>query len=99
MTSDTQFSQIDNDLLLLALNSMEEAFVAYDGDGCLVVCNQSFRKMYGYTPEQAHPGVHFRELGKIDIEHGNVAVEDGEGEDYLERKAEYRRTLKPTFPR
>lgn len=84
-------------VLLNAVDSMEEALVAYDADGRLLLCNRAFRAMYGYTPEQARPGVHFRELGEIDIRQGNIAVEDEEGEDYLARKAEYRRTLEGSF--
>ena len=94
--AETQLNPQD-DLLIAALNSMEEAVVVYDTDGCLVTCNRSFMEMYNYSTDQARPGVHFRELGEIDIRHGNVAIEDEEGEDYLERKAEYRRTLKGSF--
>ena len=80
-----------------ALDSMEEAVVVYDANGCLVTCNRSFMEMYNYSVDQARPGVHFRALGEIDIRHGNVAIEDEKGQDYLERKAEYRRTLKGSF--
>lgn len=87
----------DDGVLLYALNSMEEALVAYDADGRLLFCNRAFLVMYGYTPQQARPGVHFRELGEIDIRQGNVVVEDEKGEDYLERKAAYRKSLTGSF--
>ena len=32
-------------ILLNAIGSMEEAFVAYDAEGRLIVCNQAFRDM------------------------------------------------------
>lgn len=82
-----------------ALAAISEAFALYDADGRLVTCNQKFRDLYGYTEEEARPGVHFRELGRIDIERGNVIIEDdqGGGEAYLERKAEYRRRLEGSF--
>ena len=83
--------------LLDALASMEEALVAYDAEGRLLLCNDAFEQMYGYTGEQARRGVHFRELGEIDVYHGNIVVEDEEGEDYLARKAEYRRRLEGSF--
>ena len=85
------------DLLLDAFNSIGEAFVAYDKDGLLLTCNDAFRQMYGYSKEEARPGVHFRELGEIDVLHGNVVVGDGQGEDYLKRKAEYRKKLEGSF--
>lgn len=96
MTSNpTEF--IDTGLLFDAIESMEEAFVAYDADGCLIACNQAFRSMYNYTKEQARPGVHFRELGEIDVRQGNVAIGDDIGADYLERKQAYRQKLTGSF--
>lgn len=83
--------------LIDGLDSMEEAFVIYDKDGYLVECNEAFKKLYDYTAEQARPGVHFRELGVIDIENGNVAIGTTAGEDYLAAKAAYRKKLKGTF--
>ena len=84
--------------LLDVLDAMEEALVAYDGEGRLIVCNRAFREMYGYSAAQACPGVHFRELGEIDIAQGNVVVGDEQGpEDYLARKAQYRQELVGSF--
>ncbi|WP_157846006.1 sensor histidine kinase [Kiloniella litopenaei] len=83
--------------LVDAIDSIAEAFVMYDSNGHLEICNQNFRNMYQYTKEQAKPGVHFKELGQIDILNGNVAIGDEKGEDYLERKAAYRRELKGSF--
>lgn len=83
--------------LVDALDCMEEAFVVYDKDGYLVECNRAFKRLYNYTDEQAKPGVHFRELGVIDIENGNVAIGTTGGEDYLALKAEYRKKLQGSF--
>ena len=87
------------ELLIEVSENISEALVVYDGDGRLVFCNRNFRELYGYTEAEAHQGVHFRDLGKIDIERGNVAVGDeyGDGEAYLKRKAEYRERLKGSF--
>ena len=61
------------------------------------MCNKAFREMYNYTQEQARPGVHFRELGKIDARQGNVIIGDDFGADYLERKKSYRESLTRFF--
>lgn len=90
-------SEIDYKLLLDACNSMEEAMVVYDAKGYLTYCNHAFRDMYGYTLDQTHPGVHFQELGKIDILQGNVVIEDEDGPDYLDRKLTYRQNLMGSF--
>ncbi len=84
-------------ILLDAIDAIAEAFAMYDNNGNLIICNQNFRDMYGYTEQQARPGVHFQELGEIDIQNGNVAIGDETGEDYLERKAAYRRELTGSF--
>lgn len=83
--------------LVDALDCMEEAFVVYDKDGYLVECNNAFKRLYNYTDEQAKPGIHFRELGVIDIENGNVAIGTTGGEDYLALKAEDRKKLQGSF--
>lgn len=82
-----------------AMENSSESIVIYDADGRLVACNQNFRDLYGYSPEEAKPGVHFSVLGRIDVERGNVVIGDtiGGGEDYLKRKAEYRRKLEGDF--
>lgn len=84
-------------ILLDAIDAIAEAFAMYDNNGNLIICNQNFRDMYSYTEQQARPGVHFQELGEIDIANGNVAIGDETGEDYLERKAAYRRELTGSF--
>ena len=82
-----------------ALAAISEAYVLYGADGRLIACNQNFRNLYGYTEEEARPGVHYKELGKIDVARGNVVTgdEQGDGEAYLARKAEYRRRLEGSF--
>ena len=88
-----------NGVFAAAIENISEAIVIYDRDGRLVACNRNFRELYGYTADDVRPGVHFAELGRIDIERGNVAVGDeyGGGEAYLARKAEYRRLLQGSF--
>lgn len=82
-----------------AMENSSEAIVIYDEDGLLVACNGNFRELYGYTEDEARKGVHFAELGRIDVERGNVVIGDefGDGDDYLKRKAEYRKSLEGAF--
>ncbi|OUR75665.1 hypothetical protein A9Q83_16835 [Alphaproteobacteria bacterium 46_93_T64] len=87
------------DVLMDALDNISEAFVIYDKSGYLVTCNEKFRELYGYSTEQTRAGVHFRELGELDMTLGNVVLGDeyGSGDEYLRRKDEYRKTLKGSF--
>ncbi|MCW8914417.1 MAG: PAS domain S-box protein [Magnetovibrio sp.] len=83
-----------------AIECMSEGFVLYDRDGLLVSCNSRFRNDYGYTERQAKRGVHFMELGQIDVLRGNVVVPDGykDADAYLQTRLKYRLKLEDTFP-
>lgn len=87
-----------NDLLLV-LNTIEDAIVVYDGTGGLSFWNKQFQDLYRYKDEDLFIGQHYSKLGEIDIAMGNVIVGDefGTGDDYLERKKEYRSNLTGTF--
>jgi two-component system cell cycle sensor histidine kinase PleC len=81
-----------------ALDKISDAFVVYDRDGRLVACNQTFKQLYQYTDEEARPGVHFSELGRLDVTRGKVVMGEGSDvESYLERKAQYRHSLEGSF--
>jgi two-component system cell cycle sensor histidine kinase PleC len=81
------------DILIDAIENISEAFVIYDRDGLLVMCNQHFRDLYSYSIEETKPGVHFRELGQLDIKRNNVIVGNQDIDQYLDRKALYRKDL------
>lgn len=86
------------DQVLSALDEIRDAFVIYDRGGRLTLCNRRFRELYGYSEQEACPGVHFQDLGRLDVARGTVVVPTGvEAVEYLARKAEYRRTLTGTF--
>jgi two-component system cell cycle sensor histidine kinase PleC len=89
----------DGAIFAEALEAISEAIVIYDAAGRLVTCNRNFRELYGYSEEEARPGVHFTELGQLDMARGHVVVGDeyGGGEAYLKRKAEYRSKLEGSF--
>lgn len=86
--------------LLDAIECLPEGFVLYDADGNLEVCNDRFREDYRYSLEDAHPGVHFADLGRIDISRGRISVPSGykSADDYLETRRIYRTKLEGTFP-
>lgn len=73
-------------LLIDALESISEGFVLYGSDGRLIVCNSKFKEFYGYSDDEAAPGAHRRDLGKLDIERGAVIVEKELAHDYVERR-------------
>ncbi len=82
------------DILIDAIDTISEAFVVYDKAGLLVICNQQFRDLYCYSEVEAKPGVHFHELGLLDVERNNVVVGNQSADQYLNQKARYRKELK-----
>lgn len=68
------------------LDSLMEGFVVYDADGCLITCNRAFREFYNYSDEECRPGVHFRELGKLDIERKTVQLKGITEREYVSRR-------------
>jgi diguanylate cyclase (GGDEF)-like protein/PAS domain S-box-containing protein len=81
------------------LDYVEEAVVKYDSDGCLEYYNDKFQVLYSYTDSDLQLGVHFSELGKIDLQNGNVVTAEylGAEKEYLAIKAKYRKDLTGSF--
>ena len=81
------------------LDFVEEAVVVYDSDGFLKYYNNKFKDLYSYTDSDLHLGVHFSELGVIDLRNNNVVITDDFGgkDEYLAIKAEYRKGLSGSF--
>ena len=68
-----------------AIESVSEGFALFDPDGRLVIANGRYKEFYNYSDEDASPGVHMEELGRLDLERETVVLEDQAGE-YLERR-------------
>jgi len=72
--------------LVNALEAISEGFVLYGPDGRLIICNSQFKDFYNYSDDEAAPGVHSSDLGRLDIERGNVVVDNDQVEVYLTRR-------------
>lgn len=88
----TEFKQINEELsnsremLISALESINEGFVLYGADGGLVICNSKFKEFYGYSDEEAAVGAHRKYLGQLDIERKTVIVENEKTDSYINRR-------------
>jgi signal transduction histidine kinase len=61
-------------LLQVVLNAIDQGFVVWDDDECMIVCNDRFRELWNYPASLAKPGVSAIELLRYDArqgEHGN----------------------------
>ncbi|MGO1118819.1 PAS domain-containing sensor histidine kinase [Rhodovibrionaceae bacterium A322] len=74
-------------LLVDAIESINEGFVLYDADRRLIICNSKFREFYGYSEEEAAPGVSGVELGRLDVVRGRVLLPVRErADEYMNRR-------------
>ena len=73
-------------ILVDALEAMSEGFVLYGPDGRLIICNSKFKEFYGYSDEEAHPGVSGVYLGELDIARGTVFLKENDRDNYLHRR-------------
>lgn len=79
-------------VLIEAMDNIPAAFVVYDKNDRLIVCNQKFREFYGYSEADAAPGVTHQELGLIDQRRG-VKVAGTLPADYMQNRLSYRDKL------
>ena len=80
-------------LLTDAIEHMSEGIVVYDAEDRLVLCNSTFRALYGYETDDLPVGTRFEELGWLDIKKGSIALAPGDEQAYFRRRMEYRRRL------
>lgn len=62
-------------LLSEAIQAMTEGFVLYDQDDRLLVCNETYRKMYPKSACVMTPGTKFEDIIRYGVEHGEYAVD------------------------
>ncbi len=56
-----------------AIGIMTDGFAVYDSEGCLVICNNSFRDIHQYSEADTEPGVAtYDTLGQVDAAHGTL---------------------------
>ena len=76
-------------VLIEAMDNIPAAFVVYDKNDRLIVCNAQFREFYGYSEADAAPGVTHQELGLIDERRGVIVAGIG-SENYMKSRLKYR---------
>jgi PAS domain S-box-containing protein len=61
-----------------ALNNMIQGLCMFDADQRLIVCNERYLQMYGFSPEVVKPGIGLREIMEYSVALGNYRREDAE---------------------
>jgi PAS domain S-box-containing protein len=61
-----------------ALNNMIQGLCMFDADQRLIVCNERYLQIYGFSSEVVKPGVRLREIMEYSVSLGNYRREDAE---------------------
>ncbi|MGH6898158.1 MAG: PAS-domain containing protein [Geminicoccaceae bacterium] len=69
----TQYSRFN-----AALHNMIQGLCMFDADQRLIVCNERYLRMYGFSPEVVKPGIRLREIMAYSVSLGNYRREDAE---------------------
>ncbi len=77
-----------------AVESLSDGFALYDSDDRLVLYNQKWLELYGYSEEDARPGVLYEDLVRLDAAREAVA---GDVDAYVRQRLAYRRRFLGSF--
>jgi len=61
-----------------ALNNMVQGLCMFDANQRLIVCNQRYLEMYGFSPEVVKPGISLQEIMEYSVALGNYSRGDAE---------------------
>ena len=72
-----------SELLRAALEIVDEAFVLYDPDDRLVLCNDKYRALYALSAEAIVPGATFEQIIRFGAERGQYAEAVGRVDEWV----------------
>ncbi|MBI5256319.1 MAG: PAS-domain containing protein [Burkholderiales bacterium] len=78
-------------LLRAAIDVVDEAFVLYDPDDRLVVCNQKYRDLFPGLRELVVPGVTFEEIVREGLKHNRYPLSTEEAERWVNSRLKHHR--------
>ena len=76
-----------------AIEHVRDAFVVYDNERRLVVCNDNFKALYDYADADVAPGVLYDDLVQLDVDKGTIAAGHEQGKGYSALRTERRDQL------
>ncbi len=75
------------EILQSAIDTIGEAFVIYDENDCLLLCNERYREVYPSVSDLMRPGVSFEEIVRTWVARGAPDLKEGEtADDWVTRR-------------
>jgi PAS domain S-box-containing protein len=86
-------------LLRGAIDTVDEAFVIYDPDDRLLLCNDKYRELYALVIDKLQPGTPFEDIIRASHARGQIVDMDGHGEgaDWVEHRMALHRAGNSAF--
>ena len=82
--------------LAAAIDGFSDAVALFDRDDRLVLCNRSFRNIHPALADMLEPGVPFEQLLRTNVARSRFALEEQDGEAYIQQRLEqHRRASQP----
>ena len=78
-------------LLRTAVETINEAFVIFDSNDCLVFCNERYRQVYAESAHLMVPGVSFETLIRNSAKQGRYLTASGRVEEWVSERLEAHR--------
>ncbi len=79
-----------------AIEALPDAFVMYDKDNRLVVCNNKYKEFYAESAQAIFPGAAFEDIMRFGIQNGQYPEAAGKEEEWLKSRLDRNnRTSKP----
>ena len=78
-------------LLRTAVETINEAFVIFDSDDCLVFCNEKYRQVYAESAHLMVPGVSFETLIRNSAKQGRYLAAIGRVEEWVSERLDAHR--------
>ncbi|MBO9319701.1 MAG: PAS-domain containing protein, partial [Chloroflexus sp.] len=83
------------EVIMSALDSLEEGFLLLDADDRIVFCNRRYRELYSVSADLVTPGRPFAELIRIGAERGQYAEAIGRVDEWVAERLQKHAELAP----
>ena len=70
-------------MLITSMEALEEAFVIFDNNDCLLFCNQKYREVYKTSAEVIVPGTSYENILRFGVERGQYPASTGRTEEWI----------------
>jgi two-component system, cell cycle sensor histidine kinase and response regulator CckA len=82
--------------LLVAIESISEGFILFDAQDRLVICNETYKRIYDATADLTVPGATFEDMIRVGAERGQCEQAIGRADQFIiERTAQHRACGEP----